>query len=111
MIQLARIRYGLLDCLAVRGMMVSVGNSSGAVPAFEPGILSAKGSLYLTRPSLMSYTRTVKELQDGANELFAVIGSGAVNITINQRFPLAQARESHEALHSRATTGATILIP
>ena len=102
---------GSLDCLAVRGMMVSFGNSSGAVPAFEPGLLSAKGSLYLTRPSLMNYTRTVKELQDGADDLFAVIGSGAVKITINQRFPLAEAREAHEALHSRATTGTTILVP
>ncbi len=102
---------GSLDCLAVRGMMVSFGNSSGAVPALEPGLLSAKGSLYLTRPSLMHYTRTVKELQDGVNDLFAVIGSGAVKISINQRFPLAKAREAHEALHSRATTGATILVP
>jgi NADPH:quinone reductase len=102
---------GSLDCLAVRGMMVSFGNSSGAVPAFEPGLLAAKGSLYLTRPTLMHYTRTAKELQNGADDLFAVIGSGAVKITINQRFPLAQAREAHEALHSRTTTGATILIP
>jgi len=102
---------GSLDCLAVRGMMVSFGNSSGAVPAFEPSVLSAKGSLYLTRPTLFAYTRTVKELQDGADDLFGVIQSGAVKITINQRFPLAQAREAHEALHSRATTGATILIP
>lgn len=102
---------GSLDCLAIRGMMVSFGNSSGAAPAFEPGLLSAKGSLYLTRPKLTDYTRTAKELQDGADDLFAVIGSGAVKITINQRFPLAQAREAHEALHSRATTGATILVP
>ena len=102
---------GSLDCLAIRGMMVSFGNSSGAVPAFEPAVLSAKGSLYLTRPTLFAYTRTVKELQDGAEDLFAVVGSGAVKITINQRFPLAQAREAHEALHSRATTGATILVP
>ena len=103
---------GSLDCLAVRGMMVSFGNSSGPVPAFEPGLLGARGSLYLTRPSLTHYTRTVKELQDGANDLFAVIGgSGAVKITINQRFPLTEARQAHEALHSRGTTGATILIP
>jgi NADPH2:quinone reductase len=102
---------GSLDCTAVRGMLVSFGNSSGAVPAFEPGVLAAKGSLYLTRPTLMHYTRTAQELQDGADDLFAVIGSGAITITINQRFPLAQAREAHEALHSRATTGATILIP
>ena len=102
---------GSVDCLAVRGMLVSFGNSSGAVPAFEPGILSAKGSLYLTRPTLFHYTRTSQELQETAGDLFAVIQSGAVTIAINQRFPLAQAREAHDALHSRATTGATIMIP
>jgi NADPH2:quinone reductase len=102
---------GSLDCLAVRGMMVSFGNSSGAVPAFEPGILSAKGSLYLTRPTLFHYTRTREELQQTADELFAVIESGAVKISINQRFKLADARAAHEALHSRATTGATVLLP
>jgi NADPH2:quinone reductase len=100
-----------LDCLAVRGMMVSFGNSSGAVPAFEPGILSTKGSLYVTRPTLASYTRTAKELQQTANDLFAVIASGAVKIQINQRFKLAEAAKAHEALHSRKTTGATILLP
>lgn len=100
-----------LDCLAVRGILVSFGNASGAVPAFEPGILSAKGSLYLTRPTLFDYTRTPQELQQTADELFAVIESGAVMIAINQRFPLAEARGAHEALHSRATTGATILVP
>jgi NADPH2:quinone reductase len=102
---------GSLDCLAVRGMLVSFGNASGAVPAFEPGILSAKGSLYLTRPTLFHYTRTPRELQETADDLFAVIQSGAVKIAIHQRFPLAEAREAHEALHSRATTGATLLIP
>jgi NADPH:quinone reductase len=102
---------GSLDCLAVRGMMVSFGNSSGAVPPFEPGILSAKGSLYLTRPTLFHYTRNAKELQETAEDLFAVILSGAVKIAVHQRFPLAEARQAHEALHSRATTGATVLIP
>jgi NADPH2:quinone reductase len=102
---------GSLDCLAVRGMMVSFGNASGAVPAFEPGILSAKGSLYLTRPTLFHYTRDARELQETAGDLFAVIASGAVKIRINQRFKLAEAAKAHEALHSRATTGATILIP
>jgi NADPH2:quinone reductase len=100
-----------LDCLAVRGMLVSFGNASGAVPPFEPGILSAKGSLYLTRPTLFHYTRTARELQETADDLFSVIQSGAVKIAIHQRFPLAQAREAHEALHSRTTTGATLLIP
>jgi NADPH2:quinone reductase len=102
---------GSLDCLAVRGLLVSFGNSSGAVPAFEPAVLNAKGSLYLTRPSLFHYTRTVKELQDTADDLFAVIESGAVKISINQRFKLEEARQAHEALHSRNTTGATVLIP
>ena len=102
---------GSLDCLAVRGMMVSFGNSSGAVPPFEPGILAAKGSLYLTRPTLFHYTRNAKELQETAEDLFAVILSGAVKIAVHQRFPLAEARQAHEALHSRATTGATVLIP
>ncbi len=102
---------GSLDCLSVRGLMVSFGNASGAVPAFEPGILSAKGSLYLTRPTLMHYTMTTKDLQETADDLFAVIGSGAVKIAIHQRFKLADARKAHEALHSRATTGATILTP
>jgi NADPH2:quinone reductase len=102
---------GSLDCLSVRGLMVSFGNASGAVPAFEPGILSAKGSLYLTRPTLMHYTITPKELQETADDLFSVIGSGAVKIAIHQRFKLADARKAHEALHSRGTTGATILMP
>jgi len=102
---------GSLDCLAVRGMMVSFGNSSGAVPPFEPGILSAKGSLYLTRPTLFHYTRDAKELQETANDLFGVIASGAVKISVHQRFRLDDARKAHEALHSRNTTGATILVP
>jgi NADPH2:quinone reductase len=102
---------GSLDSLAVRGMLVSFGNSSGAVPAFEPGILSAKGSLYVTRPTLASYTRNPQELQETADDLFAVIASGAVKITVNQHFKLSEARKAHEALHSRTTTGATVLIP
>jgi NADPH2:quinone reductase len=102
---------GSVDCLAVRGLMVSFGNSSGPVPAVEPGLLMAKGSLYLTRPTLASYTRTPQELRETADDLFAVIASGAVKITINQRFPLAEARKAHEALHSGKTTGATVLIP
>ncbi|MFL5236406.1 MAG: quinone oxidoreductase family protein [Rhizomicrobium sp.] len=102
---------GSLDCLAVRGMMVSFGNASGAVPAFDPAVLSAKGSLYLTRPTLFHYVQTRAELQQAADDLFAVIESGAVTISINQRFKLADARAAHEALHSRATTGATVLLP
>ena len=102
---------GSLDCLAPRGMMVSFGNSSGPVAAFEPALLSAKGSLYLTRPTLMRYTRTTAELQETADDLFAAVASGAVKIAVNQRFALGDARAAHEALHSRKTTGATVLIP
>jgi NADPH:quinone reductase len=102
---------GSLDCLAPRGMMVSFGNSSGAVPAFEPAVLAAKGSLYLTRPTLFHYASTHDALQEMADDLFAVITSGAVKIAINQRFALTDARAAHEALHSRKTTGATILRP
>ncbi|HTO42340.1 MAG TPA: quinone oxidoreductase [Rhizomicrobium sp.] len=102
---------GSLNCLAPRGMMVSFGNSSGPVPAFAPGILASKGSLYLTRPSLAHYTITHAELQATASDLFDVIAKGAVKIEIHQRFALADARAAHEALESRRTTGATILIP
>jgi NADPH2:quinone reductase len=100
-----------LDCLAVRGMMVSYGNASGPVPPFDPGLLAAKGALYLTRPGLPFYTRTAQELQETADDLFAVIASCAVKISIHQCFKLAEARQAHEALHSRATTGTTILLP
>lgn len=102
---------GSLDCLAVRGLMVSFGNASGAVPPFAPGILSAKGSLYLTRPTLFHYARNARELQETADGLFDVIARGVVKIAIHQRFNLEDARAAHEALHSRKTTGATILIP
>ena len=102
---------GSLDCLAVRGMMVSFGNSSGAVPPFAPGILAGKGSLYVTRPTLGSYTRNAEELQETADDLFAVIASGAEKFEINQRFKLSEAARAHEALQSRQTTGATILLP
>jgi NADPH2:quinone reductase len=102
---------GSLDCLHPRGMMVSFGNSSGAVPPFEPGLLSTKGSLYLTRPTLAHYIATRAELQETADDLFDVIAKAVVTIEINQRFALADARAAHEALHSRQTTGATILLP
>jgi NADPH2:quinone reductase len=102
---------GSLDCLEVRGMLVYFGNSSGAVPPFEPLTLSTKGSLYLTRPTLASYARNAQELQETSDDLFAAIKSGAVKIAVNQRFKLADARKCHEALHSRATTGATVLLP
>jgi NADPH2:quinone reductase len=102
---------GSLDCLSVRGMMVLFGNSSGPVPPFGPMILAQKGSVYLTRPTLANYARNAQELDETAGDLFAVIASGAVKVAVNQRFKLADARLAHEALHSRATTGATVLLP
>lgn len=100
-----------LNCLSPRGLMVSFGNSSGAVAPFSPGILAAKGSLFLTRPTLFHYIATRPELERAASELFAVIASGAVKIAVNQRFPLAEAKAAHDALEGRKTTGATVLIP
>jgi len=102
---------GSLDCLAVRGLLVYFGNSSGAVPPFEPLLLSQKGSLYLTRPTLAHYARNAQELKETADDLFQVIAAGAVKVSVNQHFRLADARRAHEALHSRATTGATVLVP
>ncbi len=100
-----------LNCLRPRGLMVSFGNSSGAVPPFSPGVLAAKGSLYLTRPTLFHYIATRPELERAAAELFGVMQSGAVKIAVNQRFPLAEAKAAHDALEGRRTTGATVLIP
>ena len=100
-----------LDCLAPLGVAALFGQSSGAVDPLNLGLLAAKGSLYVTRPTLMHYTRDAKELQETAEDLFAVIGSGAVKITIGQRFKLEDARAAHEALHSGRTTGATVLTP
>lgn len=100
-----------LSSLGRRGMLVSYGNASGPAPAVEPLRLSRGGSLFLTRPTLFDYVTTVEELDESAGALFEVIGSGAVKIAIGQEFPLAQAREAHEALEARATTGSTLLIP
>jgi NADPH2:quinone reductase len=100
-----------LDCLAPRGIMVTYGNASGPVDPFSPAILAAKGSLFVTRPVLAHYTATPAELQAVADDLFAVIGSGAVKVAINQRFALKDAAQAHDALTGKKTTGATILIP
>jgi NADPH2:quinone reductase len=102
---------GSLDSLAVRGMFVSFGNASGAVPAFEPILLSAKGSLFFTRPTLFSYTITRQELLESAQALFDVVGNGAVKIAVNQTYPLKDAAQAHRDLQARKTTGSTILIP
>ena len=102
---------GSLDCLQPRGTMVSFGNASGAVPPFPPTDLSAKGSLYVTRPTLMTYNATRPELVKSANALFKVVKSGAVKIEIGQTFPLKHAAKAHRALEGRKTTGSTVLIP
>lgn len=102
---------GSLDCLAPMGMMVSFGNASGAVPAFEPGILSAKGSLFLTRPTLMTYTAKRADLVASARALFEVVLKGAVTIEINQHYPLRDAAQAHRDLEARKTTGSTLLMP
>ena len=100
-----------LDSLAIRGMFVSFGNASGAVPPFEPILLSAKGSLYFTRPTLFNYTITREELLESANALFDVVGSGAVKIAVNQTYPLKDAAQAHRDLQARKTTGSTVFIP
>ena len=100
-----------LDSLAPLGLMVSYGNASGPVPPVEIGTLGAKGSLFLTRPSLATYTAKTADLQASAHDLFDVVASGAVKIRVNQTFPLADARLAHEALEARKTTGSTVLIP
>jgi len=102
---------GSLDCLQPRGYMVSFGNASGPVTSFAPGILGAKGSLYLTRPSLGAYTASRKELEDCSKSLFAMVKSGKVKIEINQTYALKDAKQAHKDLESRKTTGSTILIP
>ncbi|HEX5326315.1 MAG TPA: quinone oxidoreductase, partial [Acetobacteraceae bacterium] len=100
-----------LDCLAPLGLMVSYGNASGPVPPVEISILAAKGSLYLTRPSLVTYTAKRDDLVATANDLFTVVQSGAVKIAVNQTFPLKDAAAAHEALEARRTTGSTVLLP
>ena len=100
-----------LDCLQPRGLMVSFGNSSGAVPPFSLNELASRGSLYITRPSLGAYAATRPELEAMAADLFEMVASGKVRIGINQRFPLAEAAQAHIALEARRTTGSTILLP
>jgi NADPH2:quinone reductase len=102
---------GSLDCLEPLGMFVSFGNASGPIPPFEPGILAAKGSLYFTRPTLMTYTARREDLVLSANRLFEVVLSGKVKIEIEQRYPLAQAAQAHRDLEGRKTTGSTVLLP
>lgn len=102
---------GSLDCLAPLGLMVSFGNASGAVPPVSPLVLSQKGSLFLTRPTLMTYTAKREDLLSTAADLFSVIRSGAVRVRIEASYPLREAAAAHVALEARRTTGSTILLP
>ncbi|HTY50853.1 MAG TPA: quinone oxidoreductase [Steroidobacteraceae bacterium] len=98
-----------LDCCAPLGLVVLFGQSSGAVEPFNPGVLAAKGSLYMTRPTLNTYAAGRENLQRMAGELFEVVQSGAVKITVNQTYPLRDAARAHADLEARRTTGSTVL--
>ncbi|MGH8432069.1 MAG: quinone oxidoreductase family protein, partial [Solimonas sp.] len=100
-----------LDSLAMRGMMVSFGNASGAVPPFDPILLSQKGSLFLTRPTLVNYTAAREDLLESAAALFEVVLKGAVQIEVRQTYALKDAARAHADLEARRTTGSTILLP
>ena len=100
-----------LDCLRPLGLMVTFGNASGPVPPVNLGILGQKGSLFVTRPTLMTYTAKREDLEASAKALFEVVLSGAVKIEVHQTYPLAEAAQAHRDLESRKTTGSTILLP
>jgi NADPH2:quinone reductase len=100
-----------LDCLAPYGLMISYGNASGPVAIPDLGILAAKGSLYVTRPTLATYTAQRDDLVARANDLFEVVASGAVKIRVNQSYALKDAASAHIALEARKTTGSTVLLP
>lgn len=102
---------GSLDCLRPFGLMACFGNASGPVPPFAPGILGAKGSLYVTRATLFTHIATREATQAMADDLFAVVRSGAVKIRIDQRYPLAEVAQAHRDLEARKTTGSSVLLP
>ena len=102
---------GSLDCLSPAGLMVTYGNASGPVPPVDVAVLAAKGSLFLTRPTLFSYTARREDLEEGARELFGVLLSGKVRAEVGHRWPLPQAADAHRALEGRRTTGSIILVP
>ncbi|MBI2235878.1 MAG: quinone oxidoreductase [Magnetospirillum sp.] len=102
---------GSLDCLRPLGMLVSFGQSSGKVPPLDTALLAAKGSLFLTRPSLMTYTAKREDLVASAAELFDVVERGFVRVEVNQTYPLSEAAQAHRDLEARKTTGSTVLLP
>lgn len=102
---------GSLDCLKPMGLWVTFGQSSGPLPPLETQLLSQKGSLFMTRPTLFTYVAKRADLEWAASDLFEVVARGVVKVRINQSFPLAEAAEAHRALQGRQTTGATVLKP
>lgn len=100
-----------LDSLSLRGLFVSFGNASGPAGAIEPNLLSQKGSLFMTRPTLFHYTTTKQERQATANDLFAVLASGVVRVSRPTLYPLAEAARAHTDLEARKTTGSLVLMP
>ena len=102
---------GSLDCLRPMGMFVTFGNASGPVPPIAPGLLTEKGSLFMTRPTLVHYAAKRADLERGARELFGVVRKGAVRIEVNQTYALKDAARAHRDLEARKTTGSTVLIP
>ena len=102
---------GTLDCLQPRGLMVSFGNASGAVPPVAPLELTRRGSLFLTRPTLFHYTAKASDLARGARELFEVVADGRIKVRIGREYALADAADAHRDLEARRTTGSLLLIP
>lgn len=100
-----------LDCIKPLGLFVTFGNASGPIEGMNPGILGAKGSLYMTRPSLMAYTASRADLVETANDLFDVVSKGVVKINVNHTYALKDAAQAHRDLEGRKTTGSTVLIP
>lgn len=100
-----------LDCIKPLGLFVTFGNASGPIEAFNAGILGAKGSLYMTRPSLQAYTASRADLVETANDLFDVVKKGAVKINVNHTYALKDAVQAHRDLEGRKTTGSMVLLP
>ena len=100
-----------LDCLRPRGLMVSFGNASGAPEALDLQLLSNKGSLFITRPTMMTYTASTEELRQSSNDLFSRVLGGDIVIAVNQRYSLADIQQAHHDLEARRTTGSTVILP
>jgi NADPH2:quinone reductase len=100
-----------MDCLRPRGFLVTFGNASGPVPPIEPLILSQKGSIYLTRPTLQAYTSTRADLELSANALMDVVAKGIVKINVKHTYPLSETAQAHRDLEGRKTTGSVVLLP